>query len=131
MEQLNAQGMVVRKIDPQASAADQATKAKEAGEKKKRDSILKEESRKNKALLSTYTSEADIELARKRALEDNQRAVQESEARVGTLKKPQADLTKELAFFPGQEQAAGQDGTGDQGVQLLHRHPGEPAGAEE
>lgn len=100
-EQLNSQGMVVRRIDAQASAADQAAKAKEAEEKRKRDVILKEESRKNKALLSTYTSEADIELARKRALEDNQKAVKETEARIGALKKRQADLKKEMEFFQG------------------------------
>lgn len=100
-EQLNAQGLVVRRIDAQASAADQATKAKEAEEKRKRDVLLKEESRKNKALLSTYTSEADIELARKRALEDNQKAVKETEARIGTLKKRQADLKREMEFFQG------------------------------
>jgi len=100
-EQLNAQGLVVRRIDAQASAADQAAKAKEAEEKRKRDVLLKEESRKNKALLSTYTSEADIELARKRALEENQKAVKETEARIGTLKKRQADLKKEMEFFQG------------------------------
>jgi predicted RNase H-like nuclease (RuvC/YqgF family) len=100
-EQLNAQGMVVRRIDAQASAAEQAAKAREAEEKRKRDVILKEESRKNKALLSTYTSEADIELARKRALEENQKAVKETEARVAALKKRQADLKKEMEFFQG------------------------------
>lgn len=100
-EQLNSQGMVVRRIDAQASAADQAAKAKEAEEKRKRDVILKEESRKNKALLSTYTSEADIELARKRALEENQKAVKETETRIGTLKKRQVDLKKEMEFFQG------------------------------
>ena len=101
MEQLNAQGRVVRRIDPQATAADQAAKAKEAEEKRKRDAILKEESRKNKALLSTYTSEADIELARKRALEENQKAVKETEGRIDALKKRQADLKKEMEFFQG------------------------------
>lgn len=100
-EQLNAQGLVVRRIDAQASAADQAAKAKEAEEKRKRDVILKEESRKNKALLSTYTSEADIELARKRALEENEKAVKESEARIVALRKRQADLKKEMEFFQG------------------------------
>jgi len=100
-EQLNAQGMVVRRIDAQASAADQAAKAKESEERKKRDIVLKEESRKNKALLSTYTSEADIELARKRALEENQKAVKESETRIGALNKRQAELKKEMEFFQG------------------------------
>lgn len=101
MEQLNAQGMVVRRIDPQASAAEQAAKAAEAEEKRKRDVAIKEETRKNKALLSTYTSEADIETARKRALADNQKAVKETENRIANLKKAQADMKKEMEFYTG------------------------------
>jgi predicted RNase H-like nuclease (RuvC/YqgF family) len=101
IEQLNAQGLVVRRIDAQASAVDQAAKQAEAEEKKKRDAILKEEARRNRALLATYTSEADIETARKRALEDNQKAVAETEARIAALKKRQGDLKKEMEFFQG------------------------------
>ena len=101
MEVLNTQGMVMRKIDPQATASEQQQKAIEAGEKRKRDVIIKEETRKNKALLSTYTSEADIERARKRALEDNQKAVLETEKRIAGLKKRQDELRKELEFFQG------------------------------
>ena len=96
----------MRRIDAQASAADQAAKSKEAEEKRKRDVILKEESRKNKALLLTYTSEADIELARKRALEENQKAVKETESRIGTLKKRQADLAATLRKLVEAEKAA-------------------------
>lgn len=100
-ELLNAQGLVVRRIDAQASAAEQAAKAKEAEEKRKRDILIKEESRKNKALLSTYTSEADIERARKRALEDNQKAVKETEGRIAALQKRQGQLKKEMEFYQG------------------------------
>ena len=101
MEELSPQGMVVRKIDPQGSASEQAAKAAEAEERKKRDLALKEETRKNKALLSTYTSEADIERARKSALEDNQKAVAETEKRIAGLKKRQDELKKELEFYQG------------------------------
>jgi chromosome segregation ATPase len=101
VEQLNAQGVVVRRIEPQASAPERGETAAEAEERKKREAALKEESRRNKALLATYTSERDIESARARALEDNQKAVKEIEARIAALKKRQGDLTKELEFFKG------------------------------
>ncbi len=101
MEVLNAQGLVMRRIDPQATLSEQQQKAAEAEEKRKRDVVLKEEIRKNKALLSTYTSEADVERARKQAIADNQKAVQETEKRIADLKKRQAELKKELEFFQG------------------------------
>jgi len=101
VEQLNAQGMVVRRIDPQAAAKEAGETAAEAEERKKREAALKEESRRSKALLATYTSEKDIEMARGRALEDNERAVKEIEARVAALKKRRGDLVKELEFFQG------------------------------
>lgn len=101
IEQLGPDGRVQKRIDPQASAAEQAAKQAEAEEKKKRDAILKEETRRNRALLATYTSEADIETARKRALADNEKAVKETEARIAALKKRQGELRKELEFYQG------------------------------
>lgn len=101
IEQLGPDGRVQKRIDPQASAAEQAARQAEAEEKKKRDAILKEEARRNRALLATYTSEADIETARKRALADNEKAVKETEARIAALKKRQGELRKELEFYQG------------------------------
>ncbi len=101
MEVLNTQGLVMRRIDPQATLSEQQQKAAEAEEKRKRDVILKEEIRKNKALLSTYTSETDIERARTQALADNQKVVLEIEKRIAGLKKRQDELKKELEFYQG------------------------------
>lgn len=94
-EQLNAQGMVVKRIDPQASAAERASKEADDVERKKREALSKEEGRRNRALLATYTSEKDIEGARARALQDNQSAVKDIEGKIAALKKRQGDLEKE------------------------------------
>jgi hypothetical protein len=101
VEQLNKQGVVVKRIDPQADAARQAQKEADESRKRQEDAATKEETRRNRALLATYTSEADIEAARKRALADNERAVQEVETRIGFIKKRQADLAKEQEFYKG------------------------------
>lgn len=101
VEELSKQGLVVRRIDPQATAQQRAAKEAEVAAKKKEDAAAKEDQRRAKALLATYTSEKDIELARQRALEDNQKAVKEIEARVATLKKRHGELQKELEFFQG------------------------------
>lgn len=100
-EQLNAQGMVIKRIDPQASAAERAAKEAEEEDRKKREATSKEEGRRNRALLATYTSEKDIEEARRRALTDNEAAVKEIERRVAALKTRQVELQKELDFFQG------------------------------
>jgi len=99
VEQLNAQGLVVRRIDPEGE--EKAREAKEAAAAKQReeDAARREESRRNRALLATYTSERDIDDARFRALADNEKAVKEVESRISELKKRRAGYDKELEFY--------------------------------
>jgi hypothetical protein len=101
VEQLNAQGMVVKRIDAAASAAEREKKAADEEERKKREAVSKEEGRRNRALLATYTSEKDIDQARARALKDNEAAVKDIERRIDGLKKRQGELKKELEFYEG------------------------------
>ena len=101
VEQLNAQGMVVKRTDAQVTPEERAKKEAEEVERKKRETVSKEQGRRDRALLATYTNEKDIENARARALLDNEKAVKEIEARVAALKKRQDDLVKDLDFFQG------------------------------
>src|SRR5216110_4026394 len=64
VEQINSQGMVVRRIDPEGEAKERAEKEASLAKKKEDDVVAKEETRRNRALLATYTSERDIEDAR-------------------------------------------------------------------
>ena len=97
VEQLNAQGLVVKKSDAQASADERAKKAAEEAESKKRAGISKEEGRRDRALLATYTSEKDIEDARARALAGNREQISESEAKIAALKKRRASPAEKAA----------------------------------
>src|SRR5258706_3664142 len=90
IEQLNAQGLVVKKIDAQATADARAKMEAEEVERKKREAVSKEEGRRDRALLATYTSEKDIEESRVRALAGNREQVTESEAKIAALKKRRA-----------------------------------------
>ena len=101
VEQLNSQGMVTRRFDAAASAAEREKKAAEDEERKKREAVTKEEGRRNRALLATYTSEKDIDNARGRALKENEAAVKDIERRIDALKKRQDVLRKELDFYQG------------------------------
>ncbi|HTP62406.1 MAG TPA: DUF4124 domain-containing protein [Burkholderiales bacterium] len=87
VEQLNDQGLVVKRIDAAASAAEREKKEAEEADRKKRELLAKEQGRKDNALLASYTSEGDIEAARVRALESNQKSTKEVEARIAALKK--------------------------------------------
>jgi len=99
VEQLNTQGLVVRRIDPEGEEKARAEKEAAAEKKKEEEATSREETRRSRALLATYTSERDIEEARKRALEDNETAVQEVETKIEALKKRRAGYEKELAFY--------------------------------
>lgn len=101
LEMLNRQGVVVQRIDPQADAEKKALKEAEEKKKREEDAIAKERQRREKALLATYASEGDIEAARKRALLDNEKAVQEIDARIAGIRKQQAGLAKEMEFYKG------------------------------
>jgi len=101
VEVLNVQGTVIRRIDPQADAEKRAQKEAEEAKKRQDEAAMKEQTRRDRALLATYTSEADVEDARKRALADNEKAVKEVEQRIAALKKRQAELAKESEFYKG------------------------------
>jgi hypothetical protein len=101
VEQLNAQGLVVKRIDAAASTAEREKKAADEEERKKREAISKEEGRRNRALLATYTNEKDIDQARGRALKDNEGAVKDIEKRISGLKSRLTEQKKELEFYSG------------------------------
>jgi hypothetical protein len=99
VEQLNTQGAVIRRFDPEGDEKQKAAKEAEAAKKRQEDALAKEESRRNRALLATYTSDQDIDEARGRALQENQKAVKEVEARIAEIKKRQAGFAKEMEFY--------------------------------
>ena len=99
IEQINSHGVVVKRFDPEAEARERAEKEAALAKKKEDDTVSREETRRNRALLATYTSEKDIEDARHRALADNENAVREVENKIQALKKTRAKYDKELEFY--------------------------------
>ena len=96
VEQLDSRGMVVKRINAPISAEERAKKEAEEADSKKRNAITREQGRKDSALLATYASEKDIEVARARALENPQQAVKDAESRIAALSRrrgaPNADV---------------------------------------
>lgn len=103
--EMNKQGQVVKRTEAMLTPEQRAAKETEDKAKKERDIEAarkeQEETRKNKALLSTYGSEKDIEVARGRALADNEGAVKQTQVKIEQFDKAGAALKKELEFYSG------------------------------
>ena len=103
VNQMNNQGQVVKRTEAMLTPEQRA--AKEAEERLNKEKAAEaarkeqEETRKNKALLSTYGSEKDIEIARSRALSDNETAVTETQKKIAQIEKMGVEMRKELEFY--------------------------------
>jgi hypothetical protein len=100
VEVLNSQGMVVKRIDPAAEEKERAAKAAREGRAPAEQSIAeRDEERRNRALLATYTSAKDIEDARARALADNAVQAGRFEKRITDLRARRTRYEKELEAY--------------------------------
>ena len=93
-EQLNRQGLVIKRVEPFVKEEDPAAKAAEEKKKREQELARREEARRARALLATYTSTKDIEGARARALAPIKRQIDNIEADIAALQKQIADLQK-------------------------------------
>src|SRR5437870_1975399 len=100
VDQMNKQGQIVKRTEAMLSPEQRAAKDAEqrAAREKEAEALRKEkeEVRKNNALLSTYGSEKDIDVARTRALADNEKAVKETQAKIAQIEKVGVTVRKEL-----------------------------------
>ncbi len=97
--ELNKQGLQIRKIDP--APTPEQRKAKEAEEARAREVAREREdvARRNRALLQSYTSEAEIDLARKRAISTIDAVVASAQAYSEQLRKRKAEVAHKKAEF--------------------------------
>jgi len=89
----------VKRIDPEGDEKAKAEKEAALAKQKEESAAKREETRRNRALLATYTSERDIDEQRARALKDNQRSMSEIEGKIDGLKKKRAGYDKEAEFY--------------------------------
>jgi uncharacterized protein DUF4124 len=98
-QELNKSGSVMRKTERAPTAAEVQAGEAERKKKQEENERSKEERRKNTALLNTYSSEKDIEEARKRALKEAQTAIEDTEKHIAGAQKRQKDLEAEKEFY--------------------------------
>lgn len=96
---LDKQGRQVSRIDA-ANTPDQA-RAKEAAEEKQREASkdAELEARRNRALLSSYTTESEIDLARARAAGTVETQIQAAQAYLSQLQKRKKDIDARKARY--------------------------------
>ena len=99
IEQLSPAGTVLRRIDPEGEERARLAKEAQAAKRREEDAALKEESRRNRGLLATYSSEKDIDDARVRTLAENQNAMKEIELRIAEIRKRKEKYDKEMEFY--------------------------------
>lgn len=106
VEALSGQGMVLFRIEPpltpeqraaQAAEAEKAASAEEA--RREAEAAARVQSRRDQALLQTYSSEKDIEMVRRRALADNQAAAAQVDKRIAMLKQRQDKFSRDAAKY--------------------------------
>jgi hypothetical protein len=99
VEELSKQGTVVKKRE--AALTPEQLAAREAQDKRKKEEELaaKEETRKNQALLNTYSNEKDIEDSRQRALKQVELSAKDIDKRIAEAQKRAKDLEAEKEFY--------------------------------
>jgi hypothetical protein len=99
VEVLGAGGTIVKRIDPAQEEKDRQAKALKAAGKTEQTIEQRDEERRNRALLATYTSVKDIDDARVRALRDNAAQAGRFEARIKELQSRRTRYEKELDTY--------------------------------
>lgn len=99
LDQLNRQGATVKAGEKPLTPEQIAEREAERRRKQEEAIRLREEARKNQALLDTYATEKDIDEARARALANANDAIGEFRQRLGDALKRQEKLKAEAEFY--------------------------------
>jgi len=99
--QLSPQGIPIKKVDP--ATTPEQRKAREAEQERQREAAKQQEetARRDRALVDSYTSESDIDLAKSRAIRTLQAALESAQAYRAQLTKRKAALTDAKATSAG------------------------------
>lgn len=97
--ELSDRGTLLRQVEAPLTAEQQAQREAASANKKKEERAAMEEKRKNQALINTYTSEKDVDIARDRALADVENRAKETQAKYNEAVKRKQKLEGEMEFY--------------------------------
>ncbi|MCE2970612.1 MAG: hypothetical protein LW847_10425 [Burkholderiales bacterium] len=100
IRELNADGSLRRVIEPPPTPEQRAARAAEETRQKEAAERQREQTRRDLALLATYSSVAQIEAARARALAGRQATIDRAQVRKQQLEAQRKKLDQEAEFYP-------------------------------
>lgn len=92
-------GRIIKEVDAPLTPEQQAQRTAEEERRKEAEAAAKEKRRLDEALLQTYGSAADIDIARQRAEADNLATIKSAEAKIAEAKKQRKKLDQEAEFY--------------------------------
>lgn len=98
---LDKQGRELKKIEPPLSPAQLKAKAEEDERQSALAKAKEDQERRDKALMQSYTSENEIEIARTRAISTIQGQIKSAQAYSAELSRRQQSIAKEKAKYGG------------------------------
>ncbi len=98
-QELSRQGTVTKRTEAVLTPEQLAAREEERKKQAEKEAAEREERRKNQALLSTYSSEKDLEETRARTLKENDAAMQEIQKLIASAEKRKKELEAEKEFY--------------------------------
>jgi hypothetical protein len=98
-QEYNSLGVMIRQHDAPMTAEQRAQQRAEIARKKEADRQAAEEDRRNRALLASYPSVADIDTKRARNIEEAGKGLHELQLRLNAALARKEDLAREAEFF--------------------------------
>jgi hypothetical protein len=106
MYEISKTGRVLQKIDPTPTPDQVKARLDEADRKKEQERVLGEQKRKDLALLNTYSTEREVDVARDRNIEPLRGRIKSAHERLETIAKREKEVQEELEFYKaGQSKA--------------------------
>ena len=99
MYEMSSSGTVLRKIEPTPTAAQVKTRQDEQEKAKEAERAGAEQKRKDMALLSSYSNEKEIDVARDRNIEPITGRMKNAQDRIVEVDKRIKDLEEEMEFY--------------------------------
>jgi chromosome segregation ATPase len=99
MYELSPHGAVIRKIDPTPTPEQLKARLEEQAKRKEAERAAAEQKRKDMALLATYASEKEIDVARDRNIEPIRSRIRGAEERITAVDKRLEQLANEMEFY--------------------------------
>jgi hypothetical protein len=101
--EIGESGQTVRRVEAPLTAEQRAQQAAEEAHRKEQEAVLKEQQRKDQALLATYGSEKDIDIVYNRAVQEVRQSIKLAEEKIADIRQRRKKFENEAEFYQKQQ----------------------------